>query len=87
MAVREARQKAGAIASAAGLRIRNIDRILEGGVSVRVREMRVAQAVPGSTPVEPGNVVVTAQITVVLNRATSCRISSAVAGVSGKMSL
>ena len=67
MAVREARQKAGAIAGAAGLRIRNIDRIVEGGVSVQVREMRVAQAVPGFTPVEPGNVVVTAQITVVFN--------------------
>jgi uncharacterized protein YggE len=65
MAVREARQKAEAIAAAAGLRIRGIDRIVEGNVAVQVREMRAAQTAPGSTPIEPGNVIVTAQLTVV----------------------
>jgi hypothetical protein len=67
MAVREARQKAEAIAGAAGLRIRGIDRIVENSVGIQVRELRAAPAATGSTPIEPGNVIVTAQITVVFN--------------------
>lgn len=67
MAVREAREKADAIAQAAGLRIRGIDRIVEGGVEVIVREARAIQAAPASTPVEPGLVTVTAQVTIVFN--------------------
>jgi hypothetical protein len=65
-AVREARQKADVIAAAAGLRVRAVDRIVEGGVVVQPREMRTAAA-GAPTPIEPGNVVVTAQVTVVFN--------------------
>ncbi|MGH2453290.1 MAG: SIMPL domain-containing protein [bacterium] len=67
MAVREAREKADAIAQAAGVRIRGIDRIVEGGVDVIVREARAIQAAPAPTPVEPGLVTVTAQVTIVFN--------------------
>jgi len=66
MAVREARQKAEAIAGAAGLRVRGIERIVEGGVGVQVREIR-GVAASAATPIEPGNVVVNAQVTVVFN--------------------
>jgi hypothetical protein len=65
-AVREAREKADAIAQAAGLRIRGIDRITEGGVEVQVREIRMAQGA-AATPVEPGAVTVTAHVTIVFN--------------------
>jgi uncharacterized protein YggE len=64
LAVREAREKGEAIAQAAGLRISGIERIVEEGTSVQAREMRVAAA-PVPTPVEPGSVSVTAQVTVV----------------------
>lgn len=66
MAVREARQKAEAIAGAAGLRIRGIDRIVEGGVGIQVREIRATNGA-APTPIEPGTVTVTAQVTVVFN--------------------
>jgi uncharacterized protein YggE len=65
-AVREAREKAEAIAQAAGIRIRSIDRITEGGVEVQVREYRMAQGA-ASTPIEPGSVSVTAQVTIAFN--------------------
>ncbi|MDR7417803.1 MAG: SIMPL domain-containing protein [Armatimonadota bacterium] len=64
LAVRDARDKGEAIAQAAGLRISGIERIVEEGASVQPREMRVAAA-PVPTPVEPGTVSVTAQVTVV----------------------
>jgi hypothetical protein len=67
MAVREAREKGDAIAQAAGLRIRGIDRIVEGGVDVIVREARAIQAAPAPAPVEPGLVTVTAQVTIIFN--------------------
>ena len=67
MAVREAREKGDAIAQAAGLRIRGIDRIVEGGVDVIVREARAIQAAPAPAPVEPGLVMVTAQVTIIFN--------------------
>jgi uncharacterized protein YggE len=63
-AVRDARQKADAIAQAAGLRISGIERIVEEGASVQPRVMRM-QAAPAQTPIEPGTVSVTAQVTVV----------------------
>jgi uncharacterized protein YggE len=64
LAVREAREKGEVIAQAAGLRIGGIERIVEEGSSVQPREMRIAAA-PAPTPVEPGTVSVTAQVTVV----------------------
>ncbi|HEV8339390.1 MAG TPA: SIMPL domain-containing protein [bacterium] len=68
LAVREAREKGDAIAQAAGLRIRGIDRIVEGGVDVIVREARTIQAAPAPpAPVEPGLVTVTAQVTIIFN--------------------
>jgi uncharacterized protein YggE len=65
-AVREAREKADAIAQAAGVRIRGIDRITEGGGEVQTREIRMAQGAV-ATPVEPGSVTVTAQVTIAFN--------------------
>jgi uncharacterized protein YggE len=65
-AVRDAREKADAIAQAAGLRIRSIDRITEGGVDVQVREYRMAQGA-AATPVEPGSVAVVANVTIAFN--------------------
>lgn len=68
LAVREAREKGDAIAQAAGLRIRGIDRIVEGGVEVILREARGIQAAPAApAPVEPGLVTVTAHVTVIFN--------------------
>lgn len=64
MAVREAREKADAIAQAAGLRITGIERIVEEGATVAPRELRIAAA-PMPTPIEPGLVSVTAQVSVV----------------------
>jgi uncharacterized protein YggE len=63
-AVRDARQKADAIAQAAGLRISGIERIVEEGATVQPRAMRM-QAAPAPTPIEPGTVSVTAQVSVV----------------------
>jgi uncharacterized protein YggE len=65
MAVREAREKAEAIAGAAGLRIRGIERIVEAGEGVAVREQRLAPAAVAQTPIEPGTLTVTARVTVV----------------------
>lgn len=62
-AVRDAREKAEALAQAAGLRISGIERIVEEGAVVQPREVRLTLAAP--TPVEPGLVTVTAQIQVV----------------------
>jgi hypothetical protein len=66
LAVREAREKAEAIAQAAGLRIRGIERIIEGGVEFRVP---VADALPApraiGTPIEPGTVSVIGRVTIV----------------------
>ncbi|MGH2403276.1 MAG: SIMPL domain-containing protein [bacterium] len=51
MAVREAREKADAIAGAAGLRIRAIERIVEAGDGVILREQRLAPSVAAQTPI------------------------------------
>jgi len=67
LAVREAREKAEAIAQAAGLRIKAIDRVVEGGVEVQVRELTFARAAPAPTQVEPGTVTVTASVTIVFS--------------------
>lgn len=64
LAVREAREKADTIAQAAGLRISGVERITEEGTAVQPREMRIAAA-PAPTPVEPGTVSVTAQVSVI----------------------
>jgi hypothetical protein len=66
-AVREAREKADAMAAAAGLRIRGIDRIVESAVEVHTREVRAAPGVAAAVPIEPGTVAVTAQVTIVFN--------------------
>lgn len=70
LAVREARDKADAIARAAGLQIKGIERILEEGVDVQIRGLERAPAVPGPapqvpTPIEPGTIAVTARVTIV----------------------
>lgn len=68
-AMRDARMRAEAIAEAAGLQIKRIVRILEGGAEVipvrftPTTIMRV-QSAP-EVPVEPGQVVVTGRVTVV----------------------
>lgn len=64
-AVRDAREKSEAIAQAAGLRISGIERITEEGASVQPREMRMAAGAQVATPIEPGTVIVAAQVTVV----------------------
>lgn len=67
-AFRESREKAEAIAQAAGVRIRSVDRVVESGVTVQPRELRLAPGVTASgVPIEPGPVSVTAQIGVVFN--------------------
>ncbi|MGH9195824.1 MAG: SIMPL domain-containing protein [Acidimicrobiia bacterium] len=70
-AVREARAKADAIAQAAGLQIRGIERIVEEGVEVQFRAERAVPApmAPGQvpTPIEPGLVTVTARVSMVFN--------------------
>ncbi len=69
LAVREAREKADTIAQAAGLQLRGVERILEGGVNVLPPLVRggvgVVPPVPAPTQIEPGMVTVTAQVTVV----------------------
>ncbi|HEY6103097.1 MAG TPA: SIMPL domain-containing protein [bacterium] len=68
LAVREARDKAEAIARAAGLQIKGIERIVEEGVDVQVRmlERAVPTPAPGvPTPIEPGTVAVVARVTIV----------------------
>lgn len=68
IAVKDAREKADAIAQAAGLRIRGIEQIMESGVDVVRFETR--PAVPGAraaTPIEPGVVTVTGNVTVIFS--------------------
>lgn len=63
-AVREAREKAEAIARAAGVQIRGVERIVEEGVEVPVRAME--HLAPGAPmPVEGGLLTVTARVTMV----------------------
>lgn len=66
-AVREAREKADAIARAAGLQIRGIERIVEEGVDFIIprMEQRAVPAPSVPTPIEPGTVTVTARVTIV----------------------
>jgi len=67
-AVREAREKAEAIAQAAGLQLRGIQRILESGVMVQPPPFvrgQVGTPTPMPTQIEPGIVTVTAQVTVI----------------------
>lgn len=75
LAVRDAKEKAEVIAQASGLRIRNIDRIIEGGVNIQP-VMRVPPAgmpMPGvkggmaASDVEPGMVTVYAQVQAAFN--------------------
>lgn len=65
LAVREAREKADAIAGAAGLRIRGIERIVEAGDGVAIREQRLAPSAAAPTPIEPGTLTVSAHVMVV----------------------
>ena len=71
LAVREAREKAQTIAQAAGIQLRGIERIQEGGVIIQPPILR---ALPGPVPpgaqqaptqIEPGMTTVTAQVTAV----------------------
>ncbi len=66
-AVHEAREKGDAIAQAAGLQLRGIQRILESNVLVQPPFARGQMAVPVPAPmqIEPGIVTVSAQVTVV----------------------
>jgi hypothetical protein len=66
LAVREAREKADAIARAAGLQIKGIERIVEEGVDVQIRglERAIPAPAPGSTPIEPGTIGVLARVTI-----------------------
>lgn len=66
-AVREAREKADAIAQAAGLQLHGIERILESNIFVQPPFARgqVAVPVPAPIQIEPGIVTVSAQVTVV----------------------
>ncbi|HEU5298252.1 MAG TPA: SIMPL domain-containing protein [bacterium] len=69
LAVREARDKADAIARAAGLQIKSIVQISEEFVGIEVQGLgraapaQVPQGVP--TPIEPGLIAVTARVTIV----------------------
>lgn len=67
LAVREARQKAEAIARAAGLQIKGIERIVEEGVDVQIRalERAVPTPAPVPTPIEPGTISVVARVTII----------------------
>lgn len=66
-AVRDARERAEAMAQAAGLRIRGVERIVEAETAVVAREVRLRAAAAPAVPVEPGLVAVTAQVTVVFS--------------------
>jgi len=68
-AVREAREKADAIARAAGLQIKGIQQIVEEGVEVAIprMEQRAMPAPSVPTPIEPGLITVTARVTIVFN--------------------
>lgn len=67
LAVREARDKAEAIARAAGLQIKGIERIMEEGVDVQIRTLERAAPTPAPvpTPIEPGTISVVARVTIV----------------------
>lgn len=70
LAVREARDKADAIARAAGLQIKGIERIVEEPVGFEVRALERALPAPGQpvpTPIEPGLITVTARVTIVFS--------------------
>lgn len=68
-AVREGREKADAIARAAGLQIKGIQQIVEEGVEFAIprMEQRALPAPSVPTPIEPGLVMVTARVTMVFN--------------------
>jgi uncharacterized protein YggE len=68
-AVREARDKADAIARAAGLQIKGIQQIVEEGVEFAIprMEQRALPAPSVPTPIEPGLIAVTARVTIVFN--------------------
>ena len=68
-AVREARDKADAIARAAGLQIKGIQQIVEEGVEFAIprMEQRAMPAPSIPTPIEPGLIAVTARVTIVFN--------------------
>jgi len=68
-AVREARDKADAIARAAGLQIKGIQQIVEEGVEFAIprMEQRALPAPSIPTPIEPGLIAVTARVTIVFN--------------------
>jgi uncharacterized protein YggE len=68
-AVEDANAKAGALAEAAGLQLRRIQEIREGNVAVRPvvmsrTSMMSAEAVGASTPIMPGQVTVSAAVTI-----------------------
>jgi uncharacterized protein YggE len=63
-AVREARAKADVIAQAAGVRIRAVEHIAEGGAEVMTRDVVAARISAAPTPIEPGTVGVRASMTV-----------------------
>lgn len=70
LAVREARDKADAIARAAGLQIKGILQISEESVGIEVRALGRAVPAPSPglpvpTPIEPGLISVTARVTMV----------------------
>jgi uncharacterized protein YggE len=68
-AAADARSKADALAGALGLSITGIDSVAEGGVNVPIitqpRALGVAAAAPSAAPIEPGELNVTAQVTIV----------------------
>lgn len=67
-AVADARSKADAIAGAAGVKITGVEAITESSVNVPIPVARAplaASAASQATPVEPGQLTVTAQVTVV----------------------
>jgi hypothetical protein len=68
-AVREAREKADAIARAAGLQIKGIQQIVEEGVEFAIprMEQRAMPAPSVPTPIEAGLITVTARVTIVFN--------------------
>jgi uncharacterized protein YggE len=68
-AAADARAKADALAGALGLQITGIESVAEGGVSTPIvtqpRALGVSAAAPASAPIEPGQLDVVAQVTVV----------------------
>jgi uncharacterized protein YggE len=68
-AATDARGKADALAGALGLQISGIESVAEGSVSMPVplpvRALGVASAAPVPAPIEPGQLEVTAQATII----------------------